>query len=93
MSVLLAVGVGVLGALLLSLGFFHDLWIFLLCFVIASCQYSVLKSVQPDAASPMHVCQGHNYASITYEIFDISLNSFLSPEHKHISFFHIRLII
>ncbi|KAB0407477.1 hypothetical protein E2I00_007649, partial [Balaenoptera physalus] len=28
------------------------------CLVIASCQYSLLKSVQPDAASPMH---GHNW--------------------------------
>jgi len=26
----------------------------LLCFVIASCQFSLLKSVQPDAASPTH---------------------------------------
>ena len=54
-SILLAVAVGVLGALLLSQGFFKDFWIFVFCFVMASCQYSLMKSVQPDAASPMHV--------------------------------------
>ena len=87
-SVLLAAGVGILGALLLSNGFFKDFWIFVFCFVMGSCQYSLVKvipyhvlllismylknsfynmvyvftnwfisfqSVQPDAASPMHV--------------------------------------
>ncbi|KAK2158889.1 hypothetical protein LSH36_162g06020, partial [Paralvinella palmiformis] len=53
-SVVLAVGVGVLGAMLLTHQFYVDFWIFVLCFVMASCQYSLLKSVQPDAASPMH---------------------------------------
>ena len=33
---------------------FADLCIFLLCAVAAGCQYSLLKSVQPDAASPTH---------------------------------------
>lgn len=55
MSVLLATAVGVLGVILLSHGFFRDFWVFNLCFVMASCQYSLLKSVQPDSASPMHV--------------------------------------
>ena len=54
-STFLAVAVGVLGVTLLLSGFFYDFWIFLLCFVMAGCQYSLLKSVQPDAASPMHV--------------------------------------
>ncbi|XP_064603904.1 pecanex-like protein 1 isoform X2 [Liolophura sinensis] len=53
-AVLLAIGVGALGALLLSQNFFQDICIFLFCSIIASCQYSLLKSVQPDAASPMH---------------------------------------
>ncbi|XP_013392762.1 pecanex-like protein 1 [Lingula anatina] len=57
-AVLLAILVGVLGCLLLSQEFFKDFWIFLFCFIIASCQYSLLKSVQPDAASPMH---GYNH--------------------------------
>ena len=42
-SVVLAVGVGVLGAMLLTHQFYVDFWIFVLCFVMASCQYSLLK--------------------------------------------------
>uniref|UniRef100_A0A673IU24 Pecanex-like protein n=1 Tax=Sinocyclocheilus rhinocerous TaxID=307959 RepID=A0A673IU24_9TELE len=57
-SVVLASLVAFLGFLLLFQGFFRDIWVFQFCLVIASCQYSLLKSVQPDAASPMH---GHNW--------------------------------
>ncbi|XP_076836804.1 pecanex-like protein 3 isoform X2 [Brachyhypopomus gauderio] len=57
-AVVLASLVAFLGFLLLLQGFFRDICVFLFCFVIASCQYSLLKSVQPDAASPMH---GHNW--------------------------------
>ncbi|XP_036379450.1 pecanex-like protein 1 isoform X2 [Megalops cyprinoides] len=57
-SVALASMVAFLGFLLLLQGFFRDIWVFQFCLVIASCQYSLLKSVQPDAASPMH---GHNW--------------------------------
>ncbi|XP_043916413.1 pecanex-like protein 3 isoform X2 [Protopterus annectens] len=56
--VCLASLVAFLGFMLLIEGFFRDIWVFLFCLVIASCQYSLLKSVQPDAASPMH---GHNW--------------------------------
>ncbi|RXN00885.1 Pecanex-like protein 2 [Acipenser ruthenus] len=58
---MLAVGlaflVAFLGFILLNHGCFKDIWVFQFCLVIASCQYSLLKSVQPDAASPTH---GHN---------------------------------
>ncbi|XP_074658604.1 pecanex-like protein 1 [Tubulanus polymorphus] len=57
-AILLAVGVGILGILLLWGGFFKDFWIFVFCFIMAGCQYSLIKSVQPDAASPMH---GYNH--------------------------------
>ncbi|CAG0914459.1 unnamed protein product [Notodromas monacha] len=50
----LATLVAILCALLLARGVFHDLNILLFCFVVASCQYSLVKSVQPDAASPTH---------------------------------------
>ncbi|XP_014673799.1 PREDICTED: pecanex-like protein 1 [Priapulus caudatus] len=53
-AVLLAMAVGALGALMLAHNFFQDFWIFLFCFIMAGCQYSLLKSVQPDAASPTH---------------------------------------
>ncbi|OCT68611.1 hypothetical protein XELAEV_180398971mg, partial [Xenopus laevis] len=57
LSVILAILVAFLGSVLLIEGFFKDIWVFQFCLVIASCQYSLLKSVQPDSSSPRH---GHN---------------------------------
>uniref|UniRef100_A0A8C9RDC3 Pecanex-like protein n=1 Tax=Scleropages formosus TaxID=113540 RepID=A0A8C9RDC3_SCLFO len=57
LAVMLAVLVAFLGSVLLVHGFFTDIWVFQFCLVIASCQYSLLKSVQPDSSSPRH---GHN---------------------------------
>ncbi|XP_060119193.1 pecanex-like protein 1 isoform X3 [Heteronotia binoei] len=57
LAVILAIQVAFLGSLLLIEGFFKDIWVFQFCLVIASCQYSLLKSVQPDSSSPRH---GHN---------------------------------
>lgn len=54
LAVILALGVASLGSFLLHQGYYQDLTMVLLCFVMASCQFSVLKSVQPDAASPTH---------------------------------------
>lgn len=54
MSTLLAAAVAGLGLLLLQQGFYRDIFAFIFCFVTAGCQYSLLKSVQPDAASPTH---------------------------------------
>lgn len=54
LSIVLSILVAVFGAVLLFLGFYEDLSAFVFCFIIASCQYSLLKSVQPDAASPTH---------------------------------------
>ncbi|KAM8852333.1 pecanex-like protein 2 isoform 1-T1 [Synchiropus picturatus] len=56
-AIFMAVLVSFLGFILLNDGCFKDFWVFQFCLVIASCQYSLLKSVQPDAASPTH---GHN---------------------------------
>ncbi|XP_033735638.1 pecanex-like protein 1 [Pecten maximus] len=53
-AVIISMAVAALGALVLSSNFYHDFFVFLFCFIIASCQYSLVKSVQPDAASPMH---------------------------------------
>lgn len=53
-SIFLGSLVSMLGATLLYYGFYEDLAAFVFCFVIASCQYSLLKSVQPDASSPTH---------------------------------------
>uniref|UniRef100_A0A3Q1J7V9 Pecanex-like protein n=1 Tax=Anabas testudineus TaxID=64144 RepID=A0A3Q1J7V9_ANATE len=57
LAVVLAVLVAFLGSVLLVHGFFTDICVFQFCLVIASCQYSLLKSVQPDSSSPRH---GHN---------------------------------
>ncbi|XP_046486198.1 pecanex-like protein 1 isoform X1 [Neodiprion pinetum] len=53
-STILAVAVASLGILLLQREYYRDIFAFIFCIVIASCQYSLLKSVQPDAASPTH---------------------------------------
>ncbi|XP_019374686.1 PREDICTED: pecanex-like protein 1 isoform X5 [Gavialis gangeticus] len=57
LAIVLAILVAFLGSILLIEGFFKDIWVFQFCLVIASCQYSLLKSVQPDSSSPRH---GHN---------------------------------
>ncbi|XP_075233994.1 pecanex isoform X2 [Lycorma delicatula] len=54
LSLFLAFAVACFGAILLHLGFYLDIQAFIFCFVVASCQYSLIKSVQPDAASPTH---------------------------------------
>ncbi|VDO03119.1 unnamed protein product [Rodentolepis nana] len=46
--------VSIFGGLLLSSGAFHGFSLSLLCCVIAGCHYSLIKSVQPDPASPRH---------------------------------------
>ncbi|VUZ55454.1 unnamed protein product [Hymenolepis diminuta] len=54
MTLLLTALVSVFGGLLLSSGAFHNFSLSLLCCVIAGCHYSLIKSVQPDPASPRH---------------------------------------
>lgn len=53
-GIVLAAAVSVLGAAVLRLGVYKDIFAFLFCFAMAGSQYSLLKSVQPDAASPIH---------------------------------------
>ncbi|XP_073980876.1 pecanex isoform X2 [Rhodnius prolixus] len=54
LSILLASGVALLGSVLLYQQLYRDLQAFILCFVMAGSQYSLIKSVQPDTASPTH---------------------------------------
>ncbi|XP_063915633.1 pecanex-like protein 1 isoform X1 [Zophobas morio] len=54
LSIFFGILVSVSGAILLYYNFYEDLMAFIFCFVMASCQYSLIKSVQPDAASPTH---------------------------------------
>lgn len=53
-SIILAILVSVLGSMVLNLGFYRDIYAFWFCFIMAGSQYSLLKSVQPDSASPVH---------------------------------------
>ncbi|KAM7346668.1 pecanex [Cochliomyia hominivorax] len=54
LSVFLSASVAYLGSSILQLNYYKDVFAFLFCAVIAGSQYSLLKSVQPDAASPIH---------------------------------------
>ena len=87
LCVLLALTVSVLTALILNSGILQDLYVFLFCIVCAGCQYSLLKSVQPDAASPTH---GFNrlvaFGRPVYFIFFCSLlllTDYASRTHQH----------
>ncbi|XP_053238505.1 pecanex-like protein 2 isoform X4 [Podarcis raffonei] len=62
LAILLVILVSFLGFVIMNQGFCKDIWILLFCLIMASCQYSLLKSIQPDPASPIH---GHNQL-ITY---------------------------
>lgn len=53
-DITLAVIVAVLAMLLLLRGLFADLSLFIFCIVVCGAQYALTKSVQPDAASPIH---------------------------------------
>ncbi|GAB1293814.1 Pecanex-like protein 2 [Apodemus speciosus] len=70
-AVLLSVLVSLLGFLTLNRGFCRDLWVLLFCLVMASCQYSLLKSVQPDPASPIHGAKARHPPS--YVVYGLKL--------------------
>lgn len=53
-AILVGICCSVLGAIVLQLDFYRDLYAFTFCFVMAGSQYSLLKSVQPDASSSTH---------------------------------------
>lgn len=53
-TIILAIMVAVLGSMVLNFGFYKDIYAFWFCFIMAGSQYSLLKSVQPDSASPVH---------------------------------------
>uniref|UniRef100_A0A672SGP4 Pecanex-like protein n=1 Tax=Sinocyclocheilus grahami TaxID=75366 RepID=A0A672SGP4_SINGR len=85
LSVALAVLVAFLGSVLLVNGFFTDIWVFQFCLVIASCQYSLLKSVQPDSSSPRHFC----HHLITLNLFQTCMNF---KEFKGLLFFDCTVV-
>ncbi|XP_071550449.1 uncharacterized protein pcx isoform X2 [Panulirus ornatus] len=72
--IFLAIFVSILGCIILHKEFYQELNVFIFCLVMASCQYSLFKSVQPDAASPTH---GYNrvvlYSRPVYFIICCSL--------------------
>lgn len=54
LAITLSCFVCLLGSSVLRLNIYRDIYAFVFCLVIASSLYSLLKSVQPDAASPIH---------------------------------------
>ncbi|CAL8070986.1 unnamed protein product [Calicophoron daubneyi] len=54
LCIALSFTVGFLGHSILRSGKFHDFGVLACCFAVAGCHYSLIKSVQPDAASPQH---------------------------------------
>lgn len=54
LAIVLTALVAVLGSTILQMKIYADIMAFIFCFVMAGSQYSLLKSVQPDAASPIH---------------------------------------
>ena len=40
---------------ILQLGIYYNSALLIFCFVLASCNYTLIKSVQPDPSSPTHV--------------------------------------
>uniref|UniRef100_A0A8R1XL01 Pecanex-like protein n=1 Tax=Onchocerca volvulus TaxID=6282 RepID=A0A8R1XL01_ONCVO len=61
-DICLALLVALLAAVVLSRSIYYDLYLVLFAFVVAGTHFSLLKSVQPDAASPIH---GFNWL-VTY---------------------------
>ncbi|CRK86838.1 CLUMA_CG000666, isoform A [Clunio marinus] len=54
LAIILCTFVAILGSWILHHHFYNDIFAFVFCFTIAGSQYSLLKSVQPDASSPIH---------------------------------------
>ncbi|CAP31704.1 LOW QUALITY PROTEIN: Protein CBG12782, partial [Caenorhabditis briggsae] len=53
-DIVLATTVSLLAVLVIDARIFYDYSLVAFCFVVASAQFSLLKSVQPDASSPIH---------------------------------------
>lgn len=80
LAIILSLLVSLLGSVVLHLKFYNDIYAFIFCFVIAGSQYSLLKSVQPDASSPIH---GFN-KTVTYSrpIYFCVLSSLMLLSHQ-----------
>lgn len=65
-SICVGVCCSILGAIVLQLDFYRDICAFIFCFVMAGSQYSLLKSVQPDASSSTHGDDNARYSRPIY---------------------------
>lgn len=54
LSIVISTLVSVLASLILNEQIYDDLLLIIFCTIVASCHYSLLKSVQPDSSSPIH---------------------------------------
>ena len=79
LAIVLSTLVAILGSWILHHHFYNDIFAFLFCFALAGSQYSLLKSVQPDASSPIH---GFN-KTVTYSrpVYFCLLTSMMLVSH------------
>ena len=54
LSIFISTMVSVFASLILSEQIYDDILLIIFCAIVASCHYSLLKSVQPDSSSPIH---------------------------------------
>ena len=52
--ILLSVAVSATGIFVLSIGYYHHVFVVWFCVIMASCQFSLLRSIVPDPASSVH---------------------------------------
>lgn len=53
-TIIISFLVAVFASLILSEKLYDDILAIVFCFIVASCHYSLIKSVQPDSSSPIH---------------------------------------
>ena len=54
LTIFMSTLVSVFASLILCERIYEDMLLILFCYIVASCHYSLLKSVQPDSSSPIH---------------------------------------
>lgn len=54
LSIVISALVSIFASLILCQEIYDDMLLIIFCFIVASCHYSLLKSVQPDSSSPIH---------------------------------------
>ncbi|KAH6924752.1 hypothetical protein HPB50_023787 [Hyalomma asiaticum] len=88
LSIVLAVLVAILGSLCLSRGFFQDIYSFLFCFVMASCQYCLLKGYNRVVlySRPVYFCLCCSMLMLVQFLLDSNI------EYPQVTLYGVRLV-